>query len=123
MNADDIENEIDAIINLCSKRHRNIVEVFDLYELRDSPYHAIDMEYCPFTLADFIKGEQEVETAWNNKLKWYVDAQGPVRKWLSMSHILLDILQGLHFIHECKYVHRDLKPSNGPVPTIDILTI
>jgi serine/threonine protein kinase len=115
---DEVENEIRAVSKLCSRGHKNIISVLGHYWLKDSPYYAIDMELCAVSLAVFIRGERKlVEQNWAVSLKDYQDnASAEAKRWLGVCSIMLDILDGLSFIHGWKEVHRDLKPSNSKVP-------
>jgi serine/threonine protein kinase len=118
----DVKNEIEAIEKLCSRGHRNIVEVLGHFALPNPLYYAIDMELCEITLGDFIEGERNlVQEAWKETLEGYDCANEPTRRWLGISQILLEITKGLSFIHESGYVHRDSKPSNGAFPMRTIL--
>jgi hypothetical protein len=76
------------------------------------------MELCAVSLAVFIRGERKlVEQNWAVSLKGYRDnASAEAKRWLGVCSIMLDILDGLSFIHGWKEVHRDLKPSNSKVP-------
>jgi len=114
---EDVESEIETITKLCCQGHRNVVEVISHRALTSSPYYAIDMEFCDLTLGDFIGGERDlVQKAWNEKLDYYQRASEAAQKWIGICLILVDINEGLSFIHDCKFVHRDLKPSNGTSP-------
>src|SRR5271155_628620 len=55
---EDIDNEINAITNLCTKAaHKNIVTVLRHGWLKSSPYYFIDMELCDINLETFIYTE------------------------------------------------------------------
>jgi hypothetical protein len=52
--SNDSENEIQAIIKLCTG-HPNTVQVINHGPLKNLPLcYAINMEYCEYTLEDFI---------------------------------------------------------------------
>ena len=104
------ENEKRAVLKLCQSSHPNILQVYEVGQLRkESVFFFIDMELCSFTLAHYLRGSE-------------VPA---LEKWESTPERILDILQpiieGLVFIHEQGEVHRDIKPENsmskfGPSP-------
>ena len=109
---EDIENEIRAVTKLCAKGHRNIIQVRGHDWLSGSPYYAIDMEYCELTLGEYIREKRNLGAPYHGR---GVNANGDSRasKWREFCKIMLDIINGVAFIHSCKEVHRDLKPSNG----------
>lgn len=86
--------------------------------LKGSPYYAIDMEFCEFTLADCIQGDRMEQTLVEMARRDETDVHrnvlpGENQKWIGICNILKDICHGVGFIHDCNEVHRDLKPSNG----------
>jgi serine/threonine protein kinase len=108
VNVSDIENEFRAVKKLCQSSHPNIVQVFDMGQLRkDSSFFFLDMELCSrFTLADYMTGA-DIPTLepWNSKP-------------LTICHVLRPIVNGLSFIHGLGEVHRDLSPQNSSVSFI-----
>ena len=79
------------------------------------------MEFCPFTLEDYIRNQPITPLLYLSRC-WKEDAS----YWgglITALAILLDISRGLEFIHGQKEVHRDLKPSNGEVGKIIQLTL
>jgi serine/threonine protein kinase len=114
----DVENEARAITKLCVQGHENIVKVYGHEHLKGSGYYAIDMEYCDLTLADYIRGNQELVVRTYELL----DAEGDLisdeklLKWHDLVQIMKDIVKGLNFIHSNREIHRDLKPRNSSSP-------
>ena len=97
-----MQNEIRAITKLCNGSQKNIITVFGHGVFGDSSYAYIDMELCDFSLHDY------------NKCKRLVgQVEGSSRDdrhiWIAM----MQIANGLCFIHNNQEIHRDLKPSNG----------
>lgn len=79
------------------------------------------MEYCQFTLADYIERPDIVlESWWVGDLDNYPNDNA--KRWNRIGGIMRDILSGLAFIHSRKEVHRDLKPRNSLLPAITSLT-
>ena len=104
---EDIANEVKAITKLCpADGHKNIVAVLKHGWLKRSPFYFIDMELCDFNLETYIHG------SWSPDSDSKAKARDPLRdSWF----IMMDIVSGLHFIHNNGHVHRDLKPRNGIV--------
>jgi serine/threonine protein kinase len=82
--------------------------------LPDSPYYAIDMEFCFLSLADYIRFVN----------RWRYDDKTRTRIfriYRTPYKLMSDIAARLAFIHSCNGVHRDLKPSNSnsacPLPS------
>jgi serine/threonine protein kinase len=102
--------------------HKNIVSVLRCGECPESLtryfQHFLDMEFCDFNLADWIKGDWEIE-----KGKWTADTQKALSYWTSIPGprgrteqiwlVMQDITNGVAFIHSEKEIHRDLKPINS----------
>ena len=101
-----IQNEFRAVTKLCQSSHPNIVQVFDMGQLkRDSASYFIDMEICSnVTLAQYISGA-EVPT---------LDRWDP--KPANICQVLEHTVNGLAFIHGLGEVHRDLSPQNSMFP-------
>lgn len=118
--AEDVGNEIRAVTKLCAHGHKNIVNVRSHYLLQNSPYYAIDMEFCELTLADYIRGNRELVAT----VPVLYDSKGTANydplalKWHAIGTIMQHICQGLSFIHSCNEIHRDLKPSNSEFQSI-----
>jgi len=96
------ENEKRAVLKLCQSSHQNILQVYEVGQLRkQSVFFFIDMELCSFTLAHYLRGSEVPKLV----------------KWESTLERILDVLQpiveGLVFIHEQGEVHRDIKPENS----------
>ena len=105
---DEVKNELRAIDKLCRSDHPNIVQVFNMGQLKkDSVLYFIDMELCDFTLEKYIQGH-EVPHLVNWTTLREKDELTPV-----ITGITNDIVDGLIFIHGQNEVHRDLAPNNG----------
>ena len=77
--------------NLQQLRHPHITFIHQAFEYRDTFY--LIVEKCSFTLKDLIGNP---------------DINGEI--WLP--HVSRDILNGLQYIHDQKYVHKDLHAGN-----------
>ena len=81
---------------LAKLRHPNVIQVDSFGDIFGHPYFAmeyiegIDLHTC---IRDFRKKNLE-------------------QRWLHTEQILIDLAQGLNYIHSKGLVHRDLKPSN-----------
>ena len=95
-----LTNEVRAIIKLCQPNGcLNIVSVLRYGKVKDRPFYFIDMELCEGNLYDLIKGQ---------------DCSGPRPLGAQFIWgIMVQIANGLLFIHEQGEVHRDLKPQNS----------
>jgi len=72
--------------------HHNIVRIYEYSEHEGQPFIAMEyVEGC--TLSDLIGNGQKLEPD-------------------EMCRIILNVLDGLHYAHECGVVHRDIKPAN-----------
>jgi len=49
------------------------------------------------------------------------DALGPLAKLSQIYTIMVDISNGVAFIHGCGYIHRDLSPKNGTYPVYNLV--
>lgn len=114
---EEIENEIRAVNKLCKSCHPNIIQVFELGQLRrDSAFYFIDMELCNFTLEKYSRGDDVPSlTNWNS-----LRNEGKLPE--TICTIIDNIVDGLIFIHGQKEVHRDLSPQNGTDTTTIELT-
>jgi serine/threonine protein kinase len=103
-----------AITKLCTHQHPNIVEVFATEEEPGFPlrYH-IDMEICDFDLETYLYHVREDKVG---KILPHNDASSNRMK--PSIEILMDIINGVVFIHERGEVHRDLKPRNSKLHSL-----
>ena len=107
-----VENEARAIIKLCQpSAHENIVSVLRQGYLQDDKYFFYDMELCQMNLNDYIS------RAWKDpvpkEIQDLTSPMGPREKVRMAMYIMLDIAEGVSYIHSHSEVHRDLKPGNG----------
>jgi serine/threonine protein kinase len=111
---EDIEQEIDVLLKICTSKHPNIVQV-----LQHGWFHSysfIDMELCGLTLDDYINARARLVEQCPSLLNAPTFVQDDcsihphlLNVWTIMDHIA----EGLEFIHGERYAHRDLKPANS----------
>src|ERR1700738_3943818 len=106
-----IDNEIQTALNLCKPgAHENIVTVFRSGNIPRSSCCFIDMEYCDLNLNNYIQRQ------WNSKMRSqfpnFIEPT-PADEAVQIWGIMIDIANGVAFIHSHKLVHRDLKPQNS----------
>ena len=90
--------------------HDNIVPILKVGILACG-HTFVDMTKCDFTLAQYLSPDIEPELL-TNRIPRLVDlADRPRRKHIWK--IMIDITQGVDFLHGLGEVHRDLKPSNS----------
>jgi serine/threonine protein kinase len=87
----------------------------------DNAYFFYDMQFCDLNLHRYIAG------AFPDPLPPQLDhlknPQTPRAKVQRAMCILLDIAEGLAYIHTRREVHRDMKPENGIPKIIIRLTV
>ena len=102
----DIWNETRAIEKLCKQSHKNIITVFQTGHLRNSPFYFFDMELCSYDLEVYIYHLWRPESY-----------EGANSRMDIVWDIMVQIANGVSFIHSKNEVHRDLKPRNSIIPT------
>lgn len=103
----DLENELRAVNKLCQPgAHINIVSTLNYGKMKMSSYHFLDMELCDFNLASHISKWHERTT------RTTVDNH---HRLTEIGKIMMDILNGITFIHQQGEIHRDLKPRNSKI--------
>ena len=135
-----MENEIRALEKLCSRDRENLlVQVFYLEPLAGghlvADLYQIDMELCVQNLDDKIKSQTKTVDQLLNQLKELpfeinkhdISFQQILfqlgEKGVEILKILVQIAQGVEFIHSQGEVHRDLKPENSIVRCPLLLTL
>lgn len=91
---DDFAKEI---IKMRKLRHPNIVQYMGIY--CEAASVTLVMEYLPWTLAECLEADK------------YRDPPKRIPSHVKTS-LLLDIAQGLHFLHSQRIIHRDLSSNN-----------
>jgi serine/threonine protein kinase/tetratricopeptide (TPR) repeat protein len=91
-----IRREYQALAEL--PRHPNIVEVFDFGQLAPAT--------CYMTM-EYVLGRNLREYA-----KSLRETANPANLEQRLAEILVEVCQGLHFIHSNHYIHHDIKPDN-----------
>jgi len=106
-------NEI-KIGNLLTRSgpHKNIVPILKQGWLEKGMRYYFDMERCPLTLTEFIRHDFRSVPELKHQYFRLEAAEGDMGN-LNMWRILVDITNGLDFLHGLCVVHRDLKPDNG----------
>ena len=105
-----------AIEILCSKNHRNIVQVLECGRLKPrSAFHFIDMELCDFSLETYASGKEvSILANWHELRLRGLNHHGEFEE--HNIRILGQICDALVFVHGEKEIHRDLSPQNGFLP-------
>jgi serine/threonine protein kinase len=106
-NPDDALNEIRSIEKFGGP-HANIIDVLGHGHSTDpsgAKYAFIDMELCEFNLEHYYKSNQVVSLV-HQDISLELSEK---RVWW----IMLQIGDGLSFVHRKNLIHRDLKPRNG----------
>lgn len=84
---------------LCTGDNSNIIQVYAHGPIKDSGCYYIDMELCDFNLKQFME-------------RFSFSSSEPITM-PEVWNIILQVTNGLVFIHAQREVHRDLKPSNS----------
>ena len=105
-----MENEIRAIKKLytTSKMNRHIIEVFGIGRTADNMFTFIDMQLCDLSLDQYMKSIKTV-----NVVHAYSSHFSELQIW----NIMIQIANGIAFIHSKGEIHRDIKPQNSVILT------
>jgi serine/threonine protein kinase len=114
----DIQNETRTIEKLgMGAAHKNIVQVFSHGRLPRMPCYYIDMELCDFTLNNYILRNWEENQ--QDKISKIFIQQSPDNLVPNAQQIMIDIAEGVTFIHTHGLIHRDLKPANSIISIVE----
>lgn len=87
----DRERLLREALTLANLHHRNVVNIFDVGETPDG---------CPYLVEELLEGANLARCLGN----------GRSRTW--KAKILVQVCEGLEYLHQQGVVHRDIKPSN-----------
>jgi serine/threonine protein kinase len=106
-----IDKEARAIIKICGPQsHENIVEALRIGELRHTRYYFIDMELCDLTLTQYIYGPS---ISAPEAVPYFIKDAPSMLKAQQIWNVMINIANGLKYLHSLNMAHRDLKPDNG----------
>jgi serine/threonine protein kinase len=71
------------------------------------------MELCDTNLHNYIYEDWDELSAIKMPQFTAVTSLGPLAQVCQTFNIMIDILNGITYVHNEGYVHRDLKPKNG----------
>jgi serine/threonine protein kinase len=104
---DNLRKEVDALLNVATRHHPNIVSLLDAFLTADKLY--LVLEYCA-----------------GGELFEHLAGEGPYSE-SQASEIIKQMAHVLHFLHSHNVVHRDLKPENillatteGDIPQVKV---
>jgi len=112
--------EISVLIE--SDQHPNVVRYFAMEE--DTQFIYLALELCPKTLSDYVE-----EEAQRLKKAGSIPAVAPGQRQMAhpptetTRHMLMDLIDGIAFLHSKQIVHRDIKPVNVLISANNIIKI
>jgi serine/threonine protein kinase len=116
----DILSEAQTIKKLYRIPHMHLIKILGHDWLPLSSDYYVDMELCAYNLEHWIRNNESlysidgsiIQRSSYEDLCW---ASGLMDLLEDGLVIMMRILSGLNYIHECHLVHRDLNPRNGKV--------
>jgi serine/threonine protein kinase len=110
MTTDEIENEERVATKLCKLSAKHIVCILRHGRLDHSMFY-LDMELCQLNLATYIARKWTQQLC--NQIPHLTADFSLGTRVPRVKQIMLQISNGISFLHFFDEVHRDLKPQNG----------
>jgi serine/threonine protein kinase len=93
----------------------NLVKVFQVCAVPDSPYYAIDMEWCVYNLRSYLDSRYLRSTSVSGRGQQRLRANNAEKGLygIEVCDIMLQAVHGIAYLHRSGVVYRNLKPENG----------